>query len=574
MEDKNVLAQRHPLYTANQEDWVFYNDSYIGGRRYTEGEALFPHFREAPQQYQDRRKRAYYVNFCAKVVDIYTAFVFKDEPSRTTDDPDLLEFFDNADRSGMSLTTLMRENATVNGLVFGHTVAVMDLPRLQVKPRSRLEDRLLGMRPYVTIYTPLDIVDWSMDREGKYVFIRVMEEAPDITDPMEKRPAKKGFRYRTWTRNEWMIHDSNGALLESGKHGLGVVPAVFVPLRRNLMYGAIGVSRLRDIAPLNRALFNYASLLDEQLYRQSFPILTIPVTEQLTKEKQKEIIKELGTNNGVFFDGKGTAPGFISPPMESASTLMTRMDTAAKEIIRLAKLQEKDGAGADKSGVAWRYEFHESNATFAQIAHSLEEAEEQLVDLFYRWQGVKAPEVSIEYPSDFNIRAMNEEIDETLSLLAMQISPTFDKELKRRMVDSALPSISSETKQSIFEEIDEEPDAQSVQREMLSLRSKIGNETITTALTPPGAVTPPIAPPGSEASPSAPSAEPDTCPCCDDPACDCGCACCSGDACECDCAGCADQQGVCACKCPCCKATPTPMKRGKQAQPEGDTAQD
>lgn len=464
-EQKNVLDQRHPLYLANADDWRFYNDSYIGGRRYTEGSALFPHFRETDKSYQDRVKRSYFVNLCAKVVDLYAAFVFKEEPSRSTEDAALTEFFADADRAGTPLTNLMRNAVCANGLIFGHAVIVVDLPSVDAAPRTKADDQRLKLRPYVTVYTPLDVVDWSLDRDGQYVFLRVLESAPDITDPMALRPTEaEAFRYRTWTRTEWFLQEADGTMVEQGTHGLGVVPAIRAILRPHLMYRDIGVSILRDIAPLNRALFNYASLLDEQLYRQTFPILTIAVTESFTKEKAKEVIAEVGTNNGLFFDGKGSPPGFIAPPVDSANVLTARIDAAAKEIIRLAKLQEK--GGADKSGVAWRYEFQESNASFAQIARSLEEAEEQAVRLYYRWMGMEPPAFSIEYPSEFNIRALNEEIEETMALLEMRISPTFDRELKKRMVDSALPSADSETKQEMVDEIDEEPDPDAVLKEV------------------------------------------------------------------------------------------------------------
>lgn len=457
MPSKQQLEQRHPLFTQFEREWQFYEDSYIGGQQYLRnaiGNHLFAHFREQRDNYLDRAARAVYPNYTQKVIDIYAAFIFNGGIVRTSDDPDFKAFEENADRAGTCLGQLMKEDVMVNAATYGHVLAIVDLPSPDRTPMTKLDDQLLGMRPYVTVYTPLDVVDWSLDRFGRFIFVRVREEAPDIGDPFKKRE-EPTYIYRTWTREGWFTHDEDGAELGSGTHKLGEVPAVMIPVRRHPKLSGVGLSLISDIAPLNRRIFNYESLLDEFCYRQAFNVLAFPVTERVTEDQIKQYLAEVGTTNGFYYDGKGAPPSYVSPPTPPAEVLIAKIEKAASQIIELAKLQDRQNSSSDKSGIAWMYEFNESNSAFGQIAENLEDGERRIIDLFYKWLG-RDVAAEVEYPDDFNIRSLNDEIDETLSLLTLNISDTFNRELKKRMVKKALPSLTEETEEEITEDIDDE----------------------------------------------------------------------------------------------------------------------
>ena len=478
MPDKQQLEQRHPLYTQFQTEWQLYEDSYVGGSQYLAhaiGRHLFPHFREHSDNYLDRAARAVYPNYSQKVIDIYAAFIFNGGIIRTSDDPDFKAFEENADRAGTPLSQVMKEDVMVNASSIGHVVAVVDLPTPDRTPTTKLDDIRLGMRPYLTIYTPLDVVDWSLDRFGNYQFLRVREESPDISDPFQKRDDAK-YVYRTWTQDAWFTHDENGALLSSGTHKLGEVPAVMIPVRRHPKLSGIGLSLLSDIAPLNRRIFNYESLLDEFLYRQCFNFMAFPITDKVTEEQVKNYLKEAGTTNGFYYDGNGAPPSYISPPTPPAEVLMTKIEKASIQIIELAKLQDRQSGSSDKSGIAWMYEFNESNSAFGQIAENLEDGERRIIALFYKWLGREVA-AEVEYPDDFNIRSLNDEIEETISLLTLDISETFNKELKRRIVKKALPSISDQQESEITDQIDEGSEAPELETEMSATKSAMDGAT-------------------------------------------------------------------------------------------------
>lgn len=454
-----VLKQTHPLYAQFQREWEFYADSYIGGDAYTKKAYLFRHARETNIDYADRVARATYLNLVRKQIDIYAAFIFKDPIDRETNDQDFKVFEDNADRKGTSLDQVMADQVGKFGMTMGHTVAVVDLPREASQSKTRLQDRQQNIRPYVTVYTPLEVVDWAMDGDGGYRWLRVCEAAPDDTAWNVQRPTAPKKLYRTWTRTDWFVHNEDGEQIDGGSHNLGEVPAVFIPIQEHLSYSDIGQSLVSDTATIARAIFNYESLLDEFLYRQAFNILALPVDESMTAERIKQIADALGTSKGLHYSAKGNPPSYVSPPSDPAKVIMQRIEDAKRELIEVAKLQDRKGTSAQKSGVAHAYEFHESNATFAKIAANLEEGERRIIRLFYKWQQAAPSEtvdvpVSVSYPTDFNVSTIADTIDEALGLLSVNVSPTFNKLVKKRVAGEAFPGMDDETEQTVDDEID------------------------------------------------------------------------------------------------------------------------
>jgi hypothetical protein len=111
----------------------------------------------------------------------------------------------------------------------------------------------------------------------------------------------------------------------------------------------------------------------------------------------------------LTYPAVGSPPSYVSPPVDPARVIMDNIAKAERSLIDLAKLQDRRSSSAEKSGIAHKYEFHESNSSFAKIAANMEDAERKIIRLFYQWQKkpggseVSVP-VSVEYPRDFNSR--------------------------------------------------------------------------------------------------------------------------------------------------------------------------
>jgi hypothetical protein len=198
-------------------------------------------------------------------------------------------------------------------------------------------------------------------------------------------------------------------------------------------YGRQGVSALADIAPVNRSIFNWCSLNDEFLYRQCFNILAIPDYPPMGKRRR------LGTGNALTFPADAAkTPYYIYPPVEPGEYLLRNIENAIQQIYRIAVLQAFTASEAKRaqSGVAKAYDFHVTNQNLAKKARNLENAEEELARLWGMWNGMRDFAPRVEYPSDFSMREVSEDLRTDFNLLKMNISQTFNRALKKRIASS------------------------------------------------------------------------------------------------------------------------------------------
>ena len=86
MPQKNTLAQlvkrRHPDWKRHKDWWQLFEDTYSGGPDFLAGGYLLRHAREEQVEFVKRTERAYYLNYCQPIVDVYTSFISQKEVER------------------------------------------------------------------------------------------------------------------------------------------------------------------------------------------------------------------------------------------------------------------------------------------------------------------------------------------------------------------------------------------------------------------------------------------------------------------------------------------------------------
>ena len=171
--DRKFLTNKHPLWHANIQNWEFYIRSYLGGNDYRNGYYLHRYILETPEEYDQRIRHTPVDNHCKNVVQIYTSFLWRVPPTRdygTLDgDPALESFVNDADLDGRSFNTVMRE-VQMNASIYGNCWVIIDKP--QSNTRTRAEELDQDIRPYMSIYTPENIVNWNYKRaaSGRFYF--------------------------------------------------------------------------------------------------------------------------------------------------------------------------------------------------------------------------------------------------------------------------------------------------------------------------------------------------------------------------------------------------------------------
>lgn len=447
-----AVRRKRDEYRKAERNYSFFEEAYKGGVDYINSDHLYMHTFEDSESFRERKARAYYYNYCAPIVNAYNSFIYRQKVARNfgelEDNGLFRQFLENSDKQGNSYEEFVR-NISKWSSVTGIQFILVDKPGEGAETMKEELDR--EIHPYYIRVSPLNVWDWGLDKWGNLLWVKILEKEHDEDD--FERTGESVMRFRVWYRDRWELFEvqsdggGDAVRLAEGEHPVGEVP--IVPVCHFAEDPMTGFSLLNDIAYVNRALFNWCSLLDEILYRQTFSQLVMP-------EDPKSPIndKALGTARGLGFPPESKhAPHFISPDASQARVLMEQIEHGVEEIYRLATLRGAIGVTEESSGVARSYDFMITNNTLSNKALNMEEAEMKALRFWARWQGIDEPGHIVEYPREFEVSSLGEEIDNVLKAQTLRISERFEQIMKEKIVKRMTPRLPKEDMDRIMGEI-------------------------------------------------------------------------------------------------------------------------
>lgn len=376
------LEARHPAYETRKPDWEFYLRSYIGGSQYLDGTNLFTHRLEHRTDAARRLARSYYLNHCRNVVDATTDLLFANGFDILPSPPGY--FSTDADRRGNDLMQVLRRAAALSS-IYGHVFLLVDVPLVAGNsPRTRREELALGIRPYLEIVVPTQVVNWEVDDGGAFVWCLVREDRGHDGSGDENV-------LRLWTRESWTLYEKSQhgwSATDQGNHQLGVVP--MVSMRHRVLDGGVcGESLLRDVAVINREAYNLCSLLQEILYRQTFGQLVAQGSAEEYVGDDDSLAK-LGSSSIFLYPEGRDAPAYISPNPANADILLGQIDRMVAEIYRISNLHPPDWLDRNaqaESGTARAYRYVNTSGALRDKADAVSDALEQALWFASLWEG-------------------------------------------------------------------------------------------------------------------------------------------------------------------------------------------
>lgn len=410
-------------YDSYKTQWQYLLESYMGGREYQRAQHLTRYQLETDAEYAARLKTTPLQNHCAAVVSVYNSFLFRENPIRnfhdSVVDSDVESFLRDADFEGRSLDAFMKDVATWSS-VFGHAWVIVAKPNVDAV--NRAEELAQGVRPYVSLLTPLTVLDWTWSRKpnGRYelTYLKYIEEVNgDVT--VIKR----------WTEQqvETVVINTTDRVFEERiieVNGLGRIPCVIAYNKRGVFKG-IGISDIADIADAQKFIYNATSEIDQSIRLDSHPsLVTTPETNA-------------GTGAGSLIHmpenlDPGLKPYILEFSGAAVDKILASINHTIESIDKMANIGAVRATEAKTmSGVAMETEFQLLNARLAEKADSLELAEEQIWNLWYEysnqiWQG------EIEYPGSFNIRDQKNDLELYMKAMSAPVdSGTFSRALQK-----------------------------------------------------------------------------------------------------------------------------------------------
>lgn len=415
--DTNILdpyLSGNLIYQTYKNRWQFLYNSYLGGQVYRNAGYLTKYANETSNEYAARCLETPLDNHCKSIINIYNSFLFKEEPEREFGEleiaMDIQDFLDDADLDGRSLDNFMKDVSTW-AMVFGHAWVIMTKPNINAT--SLAEEQMMGIRPYVNMLTPLTVLDWKWERDisGKYV-LSMFKYLEDVNGSIHT--------IKEWTRNAIKTTEYDAETRTVGNeiienNNLNSIPATIVYGNRSIIRG-IGSSSIDDIADLQRFEYNLLSESAQSIRIDSHP--TIVATS--------DVMIDAGA--GSIITIPDNLPGDLKPYVMSANganiaSIVSMIDKSINAIDKAACVEGiRSKETRNVSGVVVETEFQTLNAILNNISTNLEDAEEQLWDIYCLYQ--QYPDcIEVKYPQTFGISDDDREIDKLVKMKSAATDP-------------------------------------------------------------------------------------------------------------------------------------------------------
>ena len=425
------IENQHQHYKGMMPRWEYFIRSYLGGKEYQDGKFLQPYQLEFENEYHKRINFTPLDNHCRNIIDIYSSFLFRVEPVREygslTEDMSVEQFKDDADLEGRSFNALMRE-AQRFASIYGHVWLLMDKPSTNVMTRAEELDQ--GIRPYLNIYTPENVLDWHYTRnDAGYYYLDYLK--------IREEQTAEGEYYKLWylDKIDCVFVSSTSRdepkLISSLPNPLMKIPAVILYNQRSPMRG-LGVSDLTDVADLQKAIYNEFSEIEQIIRLSNHPSLV----------KTKDTDAGAGAGSIIEIPENLDAnlkPYILQPNGSNLDGVLRSINHKVEAINRLTHVGTlRATAERVQSGIALRTEFELLNARLSEKSKLMELAEEQIWRLFADWQETVF-DGEIEYPESFDIRDWATDLELLQQAKASNIkSATFAKEIDKQIARTVI----------------------------------------------------------------------------------------------------------------------------------------
>ena len=451
------LEDKHPYYEKYISRWNYYNTSFKGGEDYRLSHLgllrkyLFEE--DAPgDQYGQRLEYTALDNLVKLVIDTYRSFLFRNTPVRTFGDLQdniiVQRFLADIDFEEQNLNEFMR-SANDAAMIYGH-VWIMVTKGWQEGVSTVEQEIANDIRPYAKLFTPENVIDWKFRKETngseKLSYLKTQEEVTiDIT------------RYIVWTEEEIFTYEVNSEketteLIDTQKNDIGEIPFVILKANRGPVKG-IGRSDIADVAKIQQAVFNLLSESEQGIRVSNHP--TLVKTEETSAMAGAGAVINMNDQTDPALK-----PYLIEPSGTNISSIMTMINAHIEAMLRMTHLGAIMAAKglSVKSGIALATEFEMLNTRLADKSSKLEQAEQNVWRLFWKYSGLAEPkEFNVMYHKSFDLRDQHADLALYAQALSLNVpSATFRKELYKQIAKITIVSGDS------IDDIDLEIDATEV----------------------------------------------------------------------------------------------------------------
>jgi len=367
-------------------------DDWAGGTR-TDGSA-----------FSGRKEQAHVIPYLNRIVTKINQHVFSVPPVRQGC-PD--ELANDISSDGKSINDIMAEvnsfYTTCNWCWLG-----IDAPPIGIDEQiSQEQKEQMKIRPYWSVYSPLEVVDWYFDSSGTLQWI--LTEGFDYVakDPFEK-PYNQKYR-KLWEFGK--VTKFIYSVKDEGK--IEDVVEILISLQNQIPFVLVGnISPepydFDNLESINRTIMDLESCNRQNFYNSVFPQMKVPVSVldtvmqkyNVTAEQATQMI--MGYNYPILMSDNDAEPGFIMPDASAIGTMRTELMQLKKELFDSTGLMLQKETRQVESAEAKSWDWLDIQAVLAERARILQEAETKAINISKTWDP-EFPVWNPEYNKDFDV---------------------------------------------------------------------------------------------------------------------------------------------------------------------------
>lgn len=450
--DGSVVDIKGSSVWINEIDpYVFMRHADNGTGGFQDGAYLTEHQRE--RRYEERRNYSYYLNFVKRILNALTNPLFREDPIRTFENKDaryLSLFLEDCDRRGNSLNTFMRHTAR-KAKRYGQMFVVVDNDATIAPTIADAKEK--RQYPYLYSVSPEQVTEYGWDENMNLDRI-VFREAGSKSVKTKKTTTTyreiKGNKWSTFSYNE----SGERVAIDNGEFGIKSFPVVTIYAEDvDEDEDPIMVfPPLYSIARGNLAVYDICSEIRELERNQMFSLLVYPKT---AGEKTSSLVT--GSGNAIGFPADSShAPAFISPDPSIMQAVMDDRRFIIEQLFEMASLVGIVGMVVkEESGRAKEIEFQSTREALKEFGNKLEQSERKIFGLFgdYTSQVLGA---KIKYSENYGIVDEGAEIERADALLQLNVSPEFNKEVKKKITLIVFRDMEREQLEGLLKDIDDQ----------------------------------------------------------------------------------------------------------------------
>ena len=508
------LDKQHPYYKDLKDVWSAMDLLYRGGHAIQKEWARFLTKRpkELNEVWLSRGQRFNYENHLGTGLGYYRATLFKKEPEihwkvkggsaeATPAQSDYyVEWLQNVDRNGTTYINLWRHLFSTM-CVFREAYCCVDLPSSDDPPITLLEQKLSGgLDPYLMVYDPRSVINWSVDDFGNYNWIVIKTESSSQDFLGDQTSIDRWYYY---DQTEYRVYERRTKLNDSQGQGMPIYGPNGVPLS----ISSVNVAKLIDSGPhalakqgrvpvrhyeipeglwlANRGYLPAVALINLQnSYEWSLFLANLAVPIFKTESEKIQTLSEsaalqLAPGDGFeFAEPKGTSY------KSSADAIRAKREELFRQMYLSGQGRDSSASASASSGYSKEMDMMPSKDVLAEFGEVVRAGcQTQLMDvLAVRDDDAIEPDVR-----GFNFE-MSTELEEAEILeieMSLDIpSDTFYRERQKKVIAASMPDANSDVLQKMYDEIDAAPsrsEAQAQQAQMQQLTFARGIERAVTS---------------------------------------------------------------------------------------------